>query len=168
MAIKYENELKDLFYNTWFDEKYKFYNNSTYYNNFKLEDTTWDKHTYVSLDQNQKVIGYISYDVDRQCNYVNCLSIINFSDNKIIFGKDIQKVLKDIFEKFNFIKINFSVIVGNPIEKKYDKLIDYYGGRIVGVFKQHTKLIDNNLYDHKMYEIFREDYYKKKNKQNEI
>jgi hypothetical protein len=53
-------------------------------------------------------------------------------------------------------------VIGNPIEKSYDKLIHKYGGRVVGTYKQHTKLIDNKLYDEKFYEIFRDDYIKNK------
>ena len=59
-------------------------------------------------------------------------------------------------------KLNFSVVVGNPIEKSYDKLIKRYGGRIVGTREKETTLVDGNLYDVKMYELFREDYLKSK------
>ena len=50
--------------------------------------------------------------------------------------------------------------MGNPIEKMYDKYINKYGGRIIGINKQSTKLQDENYYDVKYYEIFREDYLK--------
>ena len=77
--------------------------------------------------------------------------IINFSDKKITFGKDIGQALDEIFTKYNFRKLKFSVVVGNPIEKSYDKLIHEYCGRIVGTFKDHTRLIDNKNYDEKFY-----------------
>jgi len=48
--------------------------------------------------------------------------------------------------------------MGNPIEKMYDKYINKYGGRIIGINKQSTKLQDGNYYDVKYYEIFRDDY----------
>ena len=57
-------------------------------------------------------------------------------------------------------KLEFTVVVGNPIEKTYDKLIKKYGGNIVGVKHKNCKLIDNKYYDEKIYEIFREDYIK--------
>jgi RimJ/RimL family protein N-acetyltransferase len=86
------------------------------------------------------------------------LGIINFTDDIITIGKDLRQAIKDIFEKFNFHKLSYCVVVGNPIEKAYDKLTPKYGGRIVGVERQHTKLFDNKYYDVKRYEILREDY----------
>ena len=68
---------------------------------------------------------------------------------------------KDIFDKFRFHKINFFVILGNPTEKHYDKIVEKCGGRVVGIYKQDVKLIDNRLYDIKVYEITRTDYYTK-------
>ncbi|MDE7445913.1 MAG: hypothetical protein K2N15_09485 [Lachnospiraceae bacterium] len=71
---------------------------------------------------------------------------------------DLEKALKDIFTKFNFNKLKFSVVIGNPIEKAYDKAIKRYGGKIIGIEKQETRLIDGKLYDVKRYEIMRSDY----------
>lgn len=95
------------------------------------------------------------------------LGVINFSDNKIIFGMDLGQTLMDIFEKFKFRKLRFSVIVGNPIEKSYDKMVSKYGGRIVGTYYKEQKLIDGEIYDQKLYEILREDYMEAKYGRNE-
>lgn len=73
-----------------------------------------------------------------------------------------KRVFKDIFEKFHFRKLSFSVVVGNPIEPQYDKLIKKYGGRIVGIQEAQTKLIDNKYYDVKLYEILEDQYYNAK------
>ncbi len=88
------------------------------------------------------------------------LGVINFSDNKIVFGMDLGQALNDIFEKYKFRKLKFSVFIGNPIEKSYDKMIEKYGGRIVGYYKEETRLIDGEYYDEKLYEITREEYLK--------
>jgi RimJ/RimL family protein N-acetyltransferase len=94
---------------------------------------------------------------------VDALWIINFSDNKIVFGNDVRIAMDEIFTKYNFRKLTFSVVIGNPIEKQYDKLISKYGGRVVGTYKENVKLMDNRYYDEKYYEIFREDYLRQKN-----
>ena len=60
--------------------------------------------------------------------------------------------------KYIVTKIVFTVVVGNPVEPKYDRLISRYGGRIVGIHKDHVMLPDGRLYDEKVYEIFRTDY----------
>ena len=59
-----------------------------------------------------------------------------------------------------FRNINFLLVIGNPIEKMYERLVKKYNGRVVGIRKSHTKLIDNKYYDVKEYEVFREDYLK--------
>ena len=104
-------------------------------------------------------IGYISYSIARADNSVHSLNIINFSENKVTFGMDLRRALRDIFEKYRFRKLSFTVVVGNPIESSYDKLIERYGGRIVGISKVDVKLIDGKYYDRKLYEILAEDYF---------
>lgn len=90
------------------------------------------------------------------------LNIINFTDNKATFGMDAGQALRDIFEKFHFRKLVFVVVIGNPIEKTYDRMIARYGGRIIGIQSQQVKLIDGQFYDVKMYEILLDDYFGRK------
>jgi RimJ/RimL family protein N-acetyltransferase len=163
VANKYQDEIELLMMNTWYDDKYKYFYASNYREKLNLKENNWDSHDFVSINKDGEIIGLISYGIDRPSNFVDSLCIINFTDDKITFGRDIGIVLVNIFEKFNYRKIEFSVIAGNPIEKSYDKLIHKYGGRIVGIYKDHVKLMDNKYYDEKMYEIFREDYLTNKN-----
>ena len=68
-----------------------------------------------------------------------------------------------MFKRYGFQKLNFTVTVGNPIEKTYDKLVNRYGGRVVGVRRMDVKLMDGKLYDVKEYEILASDYFNKEN-----
>lgn len=162
LAKLYENDLKNELYKTWFLDKYKFYNADIYYRELELEKDTWNKHQFVSLDKNDNVIGYIAYCVNRQLHSCCGLEIINFTDNSVVFGLDIGQVLIDIFEKFHFNKLNFAVVIGNPIEESYDKMIKKYGGRIVGIKRDNARLIDGNFYDEKLYEITSDEYFNSK------
>lgn len=165
LAFKYEKEIREKMMNTWYDEKYMFYYATQYHSiweNPKSEDGDWFNRKFVSLNSNGEILGLIDYHVDHECDMAIWFGAINFSDNKIVFGMDLVQVIDDIFCKFNMRKMEFNVIVGNPIEKNYDKLIKKYGGRIVGIRKQHSKLLDNKYYDDKLYELFREDYIKAK------
>lgn len=157
-AIKYKEQLEKLQYNIWFDDKYKYWNCDTYYQSMQIDTDTWNRHQFVSVLDGE-VIGYIAYSISRSDNSVHSLSIINFSDNKIVFGMDLGKALKDIFEKYKFRKLTFTVVVGNPIEKSYDKMIKKYGGRIVGTCKEDVKLIDGEYYDKKVYEVLASEYF---------
>lgn len=170
-ALKYNEELKKLYVNTWFDERYKYYNYRSHWEMPKFDESTWDGHDFVSLDTNGQIIGAIGYSINRPTNSVCGLGILNFtppiekrsfSKSDIIFGQDVLQAIKDIFEKFNFHKLNFCVVIGNPVEKTYDRLCEKYGGRIVGIEREETKLCDNKYYDVKRYEILRTDYFKKR------
>ena len=163
IANKYEKELQELLMNTWYDDKYKFYHDINWRNLYKASESNWDRHEFVSKDKNNKIIGYISYGIKKDMGIVSNVAAINFTNNHLLFGKDLHRVLKDIFEKFNFRKINFGVVIGNPIEESYDKIVLKHGGRIVGIKKEDALLDDNKFYDYKMYEILRNDYLKIKN-----
>lgn len=158
LAVKHESKLKELFANITFDDKYKYYNGSSSYDAYESAKTTWNMNEFVSLDSDGKVIGYIKYSIDRDTYNCHSLQIINFSDNKITFGIDTMKCLEDIFVKFQFNKLSYCVVVGNPIEKTYDKLTSKYGGRIVGTRLKQCKLMDGKFYDLKIYEILRDDF----------
>jgi hypothetical protein len=158
LAINYEEVLIYKLRQTWFQDKYKYYNFFTYFLDFKADNDSWNKHQFVSIDKNGDVVGFISYDIDRVAHNCHSLSIINFTDNITIFANDLKQVLTDIFEKFKFNKLKFSVVIGNPIEKSYDKIIGKYGGKIVGVEEKEVKLFDGEYYDVKLYEIHRSNY----------
>lgn len=162
LALNHVEELKSLFRKIWFDDKYKFYNFDMYYADVEICTNTWESHQFVSVDGEGNVIGYIGYTINRQTLNANNLEIINFTDDIYTFGSDMKKAFKDIFEKFRLHKLSFSVVVGNPIESQYDRLIEKYGGRIVGIQKAQTKLIDNKYYDVKLYEILADQHYNAK------
>ena len=162
IALKYADELNKLYISTWHNEKYKYFNYNSYWSNLTLKEDTWNAHEFVSIDKSGNILGMVVYEINRTASAVYGLGIINFTNNKLTFGKDVLSAIRDIFEKYNFNKLSFSVVIGNPIEKTYDKLISKFGGRIVGIERQHTVLCDNKFYDVKRYEILREDYMKAK------
>lgn len=161
IAINYVEQVKQKFRSTWFKERYKYWTATNYSGEWNPIESTWVDHQFVSV-RNGEVIGYIGYGIDRASgDVVHDLNIINFEEKpSITFARDLGQVLTDIFEKYNFRKLSFCVVVGNPIEKSYDKMCERYGGRIVGVKRKNTRLIDGKYYDEKLYEIFKEDYMK--------
>ena len=163
LAIKYESQLQELFCNIFFKDKYKFLYSSSYRDKYIAETSTWNKHEFVSV-KDGKIIGYLKYCIDRDSNTAYGIQVVNFYEPNVIFSKDLNQFLHEIFDKFKFRKLKFCCFVGNPIEKMYDKFIVKYGGRIVGIYKEDSKLIDGNYYDSKEYEILRKDYLKDCNK----
>lgn len=157
-ALLYQEQLQQKYIETWYDDRYKYYHTNGWHERINIDDNDWNRHQFVSINKDNQVIGYISYRVDRTNNSCNGFGAINFTNDSITFGKDLATVLQNIFIKFNFHKLNFCVIIGNPIEKQYDKLIKKYNGRIVGYYKDDSKLHDGQYYDRKLYEIMRKDF----------
>ena len=124
----------------------------------KLDDNNWNKLEFVSINSQNEIIGFLKCDINRAVHYAHNLRIINFEEKpNFLFSKDLKEFIIDIlFLKFRFNKLQFTCVVGNPIEKTYDRLIAKYGGRIVGIYEKDVRLIDNKIYDLKLYEITRE------------
>ena len=157
LAAKYETELQGKFADAFMDEHNLFYFGGGYMDKYKASDSTWNRHEFVSLNDG-KVIGYLSYNINQRTNSAEGMCAINFGGKSPTFSKDFMRFLKDIFEKYHFRKLSFGVYIGNPAERMYDRYINKFGGRIVGIEKKSTMLADGNFYDYKMYEIFRDDY----------
>lgn len=156
-AQLHTEELKKLFLKTAYDEKYKFYH-SGYHDTYDPSDSTWGKHEFVSVDSNNNVLGYIAYTIDRYTYVSHNFHVINFSENKATFGRDLCQAIDDMFLKYGLGRVEYSVVIGNPIEESYDKMTQKYGGTIIGVRHKSTRLSDGKWYDEKLYEILKEDY----------
>ena len=160
LAYAYKDKLNEVYQKIIFNKKYKYYNYGVYWNyNITVEDNSWGKIQMVSMDSKDNILGYFIANIDRNSNKVDSLGVMNFEEkDNIVFSKDLYKFIIKVFVKFNIRKIEFCVVIGNPIQKMYDKYINKYGGRVIGIKKKAVKLDDGNYYDEKHYEIFREDF----------
>ena len=61
-AILYSDALIHKFRAVWFKDKYKFWNNTSYFDDWNPSNTTWTVHQFASVDDNI-VIGYIGYSI---------------------------------------------------------------------------------------------------------
>jgi len=154
-AKVYESKLIDKFLSIYDDPKYKYFFLSGY--NFipSIEDDEWNYIKRVSV-YNEEVLGYLSAVVDRTANKISELGVINFTNDNFIFSRDLANFINLLFYQYNFYKIKFSVVIGNPAEKMYDRFIEKYNGSIIGISKKDCRLTDGRLYDVKYYEIFRQ------------
>ncbi len=159
-AILYKDKLNEIMIKTcWFNEKYKYFNRG-FEQLEEIVDSTEKQHQFVSIDNEGRICGIFFYYVDRNTYSVCGINAASFDVNALVFGRDVHQAIDNIFTKFNFRKLNFGVIVGNPIEKTYDRLCSKAGGRVVGYYKDDAKLTDGTYADCKVYEIMREDYLK--------
>jgi hypothetical protein len=166
-AKKHEHKLRELFFDIAFDPFYRFEGYTAYRDIFELPKDTYNANHFVSV-YNTDILGMIGYQIRRVECAAYGLDIVHFggpcAPHPYIFGRDSITAIRDIFEKYRFNKLNFTVVRGNPMEKTYDKLIKRYNGRIVGIKEQETRLIDGRLYDIKEYELLAQRYFMKKSK----
>jgi hypothetical protein len=157
-AVKYKDKLEELYLkNILGNDKYKFWSYRNYWNTKFIEfsDNEWDNMFRVSVIDD-KINAFYKASIARPENYVACLSVLSMSENNgILLIKDLKQFVDELLNKQNFYKIKFWVVIGNPIEKVYDKVVEDYNGRIIGTFKKEVMLVDNKLYDVKYYEVYK-------------
>lgn len=164
-AYLYEEEIKRAMYEIWYDERYQHYFMGAYHDEFELrhgDGGDWYCRTFASVDSKGNLIGMIGYKIDHEVESANNFGAINFTNNLATFGKDLVQVVDDIFCKFRMNRLEFNVVIGNPIERSYDRMVQEYGGRILCIRHQVAKGMDGVIHDDKAYEIMREDYLKAK------
>lgn len=157
-ARKHREELRNKHRETWYDEKYQYYHYGGWHKELSIPEDDWEHMAFVSLNNKGEVIGYITYCVNRRTLSAYDFGAMNFSNDKLTFGRDLCQAIDDIFCKFNLQRMEFNVVCGNPIERSYDRMVERFGGRIVGVRKRVAQLLSNEICDDKIYEILREDY----------
>ena len=158
LAYANQQELTKKFLEISFVDKYKYFDFTNFINyELNLSKDSWSSLEYVSKKDNE-IIGYLRASINRSAGFVSSLGVANFGDKNIEFAKDFYRFLEDLFMKFDFYKIRFDVVIGNPAEKMYDRFIKRYGGRIIGTYIKDTKLWTGEYCDVKSYEIFKENY----------
>lgn len=162
-AQNYIHELNRLYNKTFYDSKYMYYRGCWGTKELYIPDNTYDSHHFAILNSNHEVVGYICYAINFASKVANNFGIISFKSS-ICFGRDLLQIIDDIFLKYNMNKIEFRAFEDNPVIKHYDKFINKYGGRKVGVLHDSVMLEDSCLHNDVMYELFKNDYIKNNNK----
>lgn len=158
-AYPYRDKLQQRYNEILFQDKYMFYNCSAYWEyEFKLNQDSWNYIEMVSVDSKDNVIGFFRATIERSADKVSSLGVANFFDANPVFAKDLKSFILDLLFKFNFRKIEWTVVIGNPAEQIYDRFIAKYGGRDTGIQRKTVRLQDGKYYDMKGYEIFRSEF----------
>jgi len=160
VAIRHNEELQIRYRETLFNPRYKFYLGFPEMLNFiPMADSGAIQ--MVSLNEHGAVIGYIGAKINRITKTAYDHESINFLPGKNdTFTQDIADFDLFLFNELGMDRIIWSVIIGNPVEKLYDRYVDICGTRIVGTFRNEVMLPDGQLYDLKYYEVLKEDFFR--------
>ncbi len=147
-AIKYKNELNDLFIREFETERCKYYFCNNWIDfNYTPSDDNWSKREYVVLDDDNSIVGYFAYDLYINVKKINHVGVIKFDETKKMPKKLIlERLLKDMISWGADI-VEFNAIVGGYPNNKYLELVN--NNLIIknGDIKNFAKLNDGKIYD---------------------
>ena len=154
-AKPYENEIRDFLMNIDNVNYIKYFNYLCYTDySLVIPDSEYQYIHRVSVDSKGTLLGYIGCQVERITSRVSNFGLVNITkESSIEFTRDIILFFDDLVKTYR--KVSFTVVVGSPAERIYDKIIKTYNGRIVGIQKDEVLLTDHKFYDAKLYEIVR-------------
>jgi RimJ/RimL family protein N-acetyltransferase len=157
-AQLYRDQLQRKFVETWYDEKYQFYyDTSSKYENFIPDNCQYQRH-FVSMNKKNELIGYIGYSYDDYSSYAKWFGIMSFSDPfDVEFAIDVLRVFDDVFNKFDLNRLEFQCFSDNPALRAYRNFIKRYGGREVCTLRETNRLMDGRLHDTIVFEILLDD-----------
>ncbi len=159
-AQNYIEKMNEKFRDWSLDERYKYYF-LDYYEDLEGVKSDWNGRRLLICNKEEESLGLLTYSIDRVTNNVRSLCLIKDLDkntDNFLFTKEILQILDDLFIKYKYNKLSFSVAIGNSAEKFYDKWIEKVGGRIVGVKEKDSITIFGDKVDMKMYEVLKENY----------
>lgn len=159
-AYLYEEQIQHAMYEVWYDPAFQYYFMGSYHDDFNLnhDEGDWYCRCFASVNSQGELLGYIGYKIDHEVNSASNFGAINFSKDAFTFGRDLCQVIDDIFCKFNMNRLEFAVVIGNPVERSYDRMVEKYGGKILCIRHDVAKDMAGNIHDDKSYEIMQRDY----------
>lgn len=141
---------------SFYDDRNKYLFSNGYFSPVEIPQSNWSDDGFVFCDEFDNIIGCIIFSISRPTNIINIYNLITFTNEfkyrRYIYN-EIIKYIENILNNSYHTKITFSVVIGNPIEKAYDKIIRRYIGRVVGISEKECLLKDGKYYDLKRYEI---------------
>ena len=154
-AKNYEEEIKRALRETWYDPEYQYYHSDSYHTDVDLSDDSL--YAFASV-VNDRVIGFISYRINRDVNGVRQFGAISFDKGNPVFARDIAESIDDIFLKYHFNRMEWYCIVGNPVGDYYLKFIKEHGGTVMAQEHECVRTLDGELRDSIGFEILARNY----------
>lgn len=103
-----------------------------------------------AIVHNDKLIGYLGYQVDyyvsKACNF----GLISFSRGNPIVGKDVFEKMEELVSTMH--RVEWRMVGGNPAERSYDRFCEKHNSK-KHILKDAIKDAKGNYLDDIIYEI---------------
>ena len=157
-AQLYKERLSKALIETWYDPRYQFYNANEYCGVPEFSDNNERYWQFVSVGENDELLGYISFYADRKTLTANWWGALSFNIGNVRFIQDLFKLVGDVFFKYGFERISWICVADNPSIKGYRKFIKRHGGKECGYYRQNARLMDGKLHDEVCFEILKSEF----------
>ena len=152
-AIYYKDEIEKIFAKNIYNDNYFFY--TGYAGCFSLPkiEAVDDHCQWVSIDNDDKLRGYLAYRIEPLTYSVNSFGLFSFlpdEENNIVLIKDVFDKLEELVSIYH--RVEWRVISGNHVKRGYDNFCKRHNGNIV-CLHDVTRDKYNNYHDEYIYEI---------------
>ena len=92
------------------------------------EETESGRFQYAIVDSENKLLGYLDYNIDWYSSCASRFGLISFDRGNPIVGKDLYNELNKLINEYKLHRIEWRMIGGNPAERSYDKFCEKHHG----------------------------------------
>lgn len=157
-ALEYAEELKEKYIKEMYDLKNQFYFGWYGTKELELSDNNYDRHEFVSVDGDDNIIGFISYNICYSRRIADNFGILSFDKGNLTFPRDLSKMIHDIFCVYNLDKMVWRCFEDNPALRGYRNFIKKHGGRQRCYAINESILMDGKLHNMVEFELTKADY----------
>lgn len=109
---------------------------------------------YAIVDANNKLIGYLSYQIDWYSSRAYNFGLFSFDRGNPLIGKNVFNKLEELVSKLH--RVEWRAVSGNPACRGYDNFIKRHNGN-KHILKDSVKDRNGNYHDDIIYEIIAAD-----------
>lgn len=113
-----------------------------------VEEPDKETYQYAIIDNKNKLVGYVSYQVDWYSSQAHQFGLMSFDRGNPLIGKALFEIMDNLINKMKLHRISWYMVSGNPVERHYDKFCEKHNGRklvLRDVFKDRLGKYHNSI-----------------------
>lgn len=105
----------------------------------EISDSPDDGRFDYAIVSNNKLIGYLSYQVDYYVSKAYNFGLMSFDRGNPVVGKDVFEKLEELVSTLH--RVEWRMVGGNPAERSYDKFCEKHKEDVIRVMKAHGNIL---------------------------